>query len=140
MLRSIVYVFATLAVVGLGYWAYHENYKTQDSLNEVASLQRDIGRMREELVVLRAEWAYLNRPDRLRELVLMNYDRLGLLPLAPEQFGRVDQIAYPPPDALPFLPTGESIDVQGAIEMALESIDDLAASPATSDTEGERFP
>lgn len=126
MMRSVVFVLSTLVVMGLGYWAYVENYKTQHALDEVEDLQREIGHMRERLVVLRAEWAYLNRPDRLRDLAEMNFDRLGLLPLAPEQFGRVDQISYPEAaDALPFLPSGESVDVQGR----LDNIEQLETRP-----------
>jgi len=113
MMRTMLFIVSTLAVIGLGYWAYVENYKTQASLNEVEKLQRDIGRMREELAVLRAEWAYLNRPDRLRDLADLNFDRLGLLPLSPEQFGRVDQIAYPPEETM--LPVSDVIDVAGEI-------------------------
>lgn len=86
-----------MAVIGAAFWAYHENYKTQDALSEVETLQRQIGAARERLAFLRAEWAYLNRPDRLRDLADINFDRLGLLPLRPDQFGRVDQIAYPAP-------------------------------------------
>ncbi len=99
-MRVALYILSALAVIGLAYWAYHENYKTQAVLAEAKAMRRDIGQMREELAVLRAEWAYLNRPDRLRALVEMNFDRLGLLPLTPEQFGRVDQVAYPSPAGL----------------------------------------
>lgn len=112
-MRALLYVTATLAVIALGYWAYVENYKTQASLDRVEELQREIGHMREELAVLRAEWAYLNRPDRLRDLADMNFDRLGLLPLAPEQFSRVDQIAYPGHDAE--VPISDAVDVVGEI-------------------------
>jgi len=94
-MRSILYVLTAVFVMFLAYWAYHENYKTQAALDEVEALQRDIGQMREELAMLRSEWAYLNRPDRLRALAEINYERLKLMPLRPEQFGRVDQIAYP---------------------------------------------
>ncbi len=94
-MRSLISVLSAFFVMGLAYWAYQENYRTQEVLKEVRSLQREIGNNREKLGVLRAEWAYLNRPDRLRELVMLNYDKLGLLPLTSDRFGQVDEVAYP---------------------------------------------
>lgn len=102
-MRSIAYVLAALAVFGLAFWAYRENYATQRVLSETRQLQREIGAAQVRLSVLRAEWAYLNRPDRLRELANINFDRLGLLPLRPDQFGRVDEVSYPMVDLLPVL-------------------------------------
>ncbi|MEP3328945.1 cell division protein FtsL [Sedimentitalea sp.] len=102
-MRSIAYVLAALAVFGLAFWAYRENYATQRVLSETQQLQRDIGAAQVRLSVLRAEWAYLNRPNRLRELANINFDRLGLLPLRPDQFGRVDEVSYPTVDLLPLM-------------------------------------
>lgn len=116
-MRSMLSVLSALAVMGLAFWAYQENYRTQMALRDVEGVQQEIGTLREELAVLRAEWAYLNRPDRLRELADLNFDRLGLLPLMPEQFGRVDQIAYPT-EAEVLGPVVNPIDVIGILEAA----------------------
>ena len=112
-MRSLFFILTALAVMGLAFWAYRENYRTQDDLAEIRDLRGEIGQLRESLGVLRAEWAYLNRPDRLQELADLNFDRLGLLPLMPEQFGRVDQISYPVEVLGPVV---NPIDVVGILE------------------------
>lgn len=100
-MRSLAYIMAALAVIALAFWAYQENYRTQFVLNETESLQRKIGASRARLAVLKAEWAYLNRPDRLRDLAEINFDTLQLLPLRPDQFGRIDQVPFAPDPARP---------------------------------------
>jgi hypothetical protein len=120
-LKSFIYVLSAFAVMGLAFWAYHENYKTQKAITEVEDLQRQIGRLMETRSVLRAEWAYLNRPDRLRELADLNFDRLSLMPLRPGQFGHIDQIAYPPePEPMldPELAIDNPVSVIGALPTA----------------------
>jgi len=77
-------------------WAYRVNYATREALDRVAHLRTAIAREREALAVLRAEWAYLNRPDRLRALVILHNDALGLADLTPEQFGEPAMFAYAP--------------------------------------------
>ena len=100
-MRGLFFVLAALAVIGLAFWAYQENYKTQSAIADVRELHGEIGAAHERLGMLRAEWAYLNRPDRLADLADLNFDRLGLLPLMPDAFGAVDQIIYPLPPILP---------------------------------------
>lgn len=99
-MSPILYALSFLAVIGLAFWAYRENYATQKSLRHVEELQAEIATLREALAVQRAEWAYLNRPDRLRELSTINFDRLGLFPLEPTQFGQIGLVSYPVPPAL----------------------------------------
>ncbi|WP_372839633.1 cell division protein FtsL [Phaeovulum sp.] len=94
-MRTLITGVAAMAVMGLAFWAYRENYNTQTAISELTRLQAEIASLREGLAVLDAEWAYLNRPDRLRKLAALNFDRLGLLPLTAYQFGAVTQVAYP---------------------------------------------
>ncbi|MGI3170765.1 cell division protein FtsL [Pseudooceanicola sp. C21-150M6] len=110
-MKALLYVLSFAALIGLGFWAYQENYETKQVIDETERLQHDIGQARARLAALRAEWAYLNRPDRLRELAELTFDSLQLLPLSPDQFGRADQVAYPAPEA-------EVFDLSNSIEVS----------------------
>jgi len=95
-MRAFLYLLCCGAVVSVAYWAYKENYQTQSSIRRVSELQTQIADERESISVLKAEWAYLNRPERLRDLVNLNFGDLGLLPLLPEHFVDIELVAYPP--------------------------------------------
>jgi hypothetical protein len=112
-MRSIFYVVTALIVMGMAFWAYRQNYETQDAMREASLVRSEIAHLRETLGVLRAEWAYLNRPDRLRELADLNFDRLGLLPLTPEQFGSAEEVAFPPD---PMIVITNTVDTIGNLE------------------------
>ena len=118
-MRALLFLLTACAVIASGFWAYRENYATQAALDAVDQRRAAIADARDRLAVLNAEWAYLNRPDRLRDLADLNFDRLGLLPLRPDQFGEVAQVAYPAP---PRLEISDTIDITsaGAGERGLE--------------------
>ena len=113
-MRPVLYVLSFLAVMALGFWAYRENYATQAAQRQMAALQDQIAGLRESLEIQKAEWAYLNRPDRLRELATLNFSRLGLMPMQPLQFGTGTEVAYPPPPVGALAIDGP-IDVQGVL-------------------------
>jgi hypothetical protein len=106
-MRWGLYLSAAALVALCATWAYRVNYATQEAANRVADLRAAIAAEREALAVLRAEWAYLNRPDRLAALVAGPGAALGLAPLTPEQFGEVAQVAYPPPPEPPADPDAD---------------------------------
>lgn len=119
-MKAVLYLSAVVLLAVCATWAYRVNYATQDALNHIADLRGEIAEEREALAVLRAEWAYLNRPDRLRELVAANAEALGLVELAPEQFGEVSEAPFPPPppppapeDLAPAVPDGAT---EGAVK------------------------
>lgn len=92
-MRTLLYILPAIAIMALAFWAYSENYETQGALSEVRALQDEIGTQRETLAILRAEWAYLNRPSRLRDLADLNYGTLGLIPLLPHHFAGLNRSA-----------------------------------------------
>jgi cell division protein FtsL len=85
--RATLFWIALVAAVGFG--LFHVKYKVQALEEEVTQLNSRIVHEQEQLHVLRAEWAYLNRPERLEDL---NRRLLGLVPVSPAQFGILDDL------------------------------------------------
>lgn len=113
-MRSLLYLCTALAVIALAAWAYRENHMTQQAMNQQRALEREITALSEALSIQRAEWAYLNRPDRLRELVDLNFARLKLVPITAAHFGEIGQVAYPMPAARSEI--YNTIELSGEIE------------------------
>jgi hypothetical protein len=113
-MRSLLYLCTALGVIALAAWAYRENHMTQQAMNAQRALEREIVALNEALSIQRAEWAYLNRPDRLRELVDLNFERLKLVPITGTHFGEIGQVAYPMPAAR--TEVFDTIELSGEIE------------------------
>ena len=96
-MRILIFLGSLLAVVGMAYWAYQQNFETQQAQKRVRTLHQEIAATREALAIQRAEWSHLNRPDRLRDLVDLNFDELQLLPMTPDSFGAIAEVPKPLP-------------------------------------------
>ncbi|MGB0411550.1 MAG: cell division protein FtsL [Pikeienuella sp.] len=97
-MRGALYLVGVAMIVAMAFWSYRMNYETQDRVELVRALQRDIVREREAITVLQAEWAYLNAPERLARLADEHRGELGLGPMTPEIFAHVSEVAEPSPD------------------------------------------
>lgn len=97
-MRSLLLIVGVFMVMLFATWAYRVNNETRDAMGRVASLQREIRSERETIAVLEAEWAYLNRPDRLLALSEEHFTELRLMPLHPDHFSDPMKVAYPTPE------------------------------------------
>lgn len=133
-MRVLFGVVTALLVMGLGYWAYMENFRTHDTLREMNRVTAEISVLNEALIMLRAEWAFLNRPDRLRDLAEMNHIQLGLEPLSATAFGGIEQVSFPPqPAPLPvpeapmdLLPSATGPVAEGVLTVAVPSREEIS--------------
>ena len=131
-MRILIFIGSFLAVLGMAYWAYDQNFETKQARDRVRALQVEIADAREAIAIQRAEWAYLNRPERLRDLVDLNFDELQLLPMTPRHFGTIDEVPFPRPDAPAIADTIEGLsDTENAVG---------PAEIAAPDVGGESYP
>ncbi len=79
-----------VAVIGaMAGGLFHLKHEVQRAEDELARVDRDFLASQEAIQVLRAEWSYLNRPDRLSALAKRHLD---LEPLAPAQIGVMEAL------------------------------------------------
>lgn len=82
-------LFWLLAAILIGCGLYQLKYEVQAKEERLARLNRQIQLEQEAIHVLNAEWAFLNRPDRIADLANRH---LELTQVVPAQFGKVAAI------------------------------------------------
>lgn len=84
MILRILNLAAIGALVGSALYAYSIKYDTLMRAERLTKLKASIQRERDAVAVLRAEWQYLNKPERLQALSAKHLD---LAPLQIFQLG-----------------------------------------------------
>jgi hypothetical protein len=83
MIRLSNLVWVTLAVV-VGFGLFQLKHQVQELEDEMFRLNRTILAEQQAIHVLKAEWSYINQPQRLQSLASRHLD---LQPMKPTQFG-----------------------------------------------------
>jgi len=91
-MRTFFYLFSSCLLLMSAYWAYSVNYTTRTAEARVALIENQIIQETDKIEVLRAEWAYLNRPERLTRLAEANFEMLKLVPVRADHYGTVADI------------------------------------------------
>ena len=86
MLRFLLFGTLVVSTFALGLWAYKINYDSRAADQRVKELEKSILLAKKRLKILNAEWAHLNSPDRLRQLVEYYFFELRLTPINPDDF------------------------------------------------------
>jgi cell division protein FtsL len=91
MIRALNIVLI-LAVVGLSVGLYDIKYRAEIAERRAQTIEHQIASEQESIRVLRAEWSYLNQPERLQELA-RRYTKLE--PLQASQIGTFADVPMP---------------------------------------------
>ncbi len=88
MIRHTTVLFLLLAGA-LSVALFSIKYRVQDLEQELTRLNKSIYRERQSIHVLKAEWSYLNNPQRLGELARR---LLGMGPVKPSQLATLEEV------------------------------------------------
>ena len=86
MLKFLLFGTLIASTFVLGLWAYKLNYDSRAANQRVKELEKSILSANKQFKILNAEWAHLNRPDRLRKLAEYYFSELRLTPINPDDF------------------------------------------------------
>ena len=86
MLRFLLFGTLIGSTFAMGLWAYKINYDSRAADQRVKELEKSILSANKQFKILNAEWAHLNRPDRLRKLAEYYFSELRLTPINPDDF------------------------------------------------------
>jgi cell division protein FtsL len=126
-------ILAIVSLMGSAVYAYTIKYQTSYRAEQIAKTQIEIKSERDAIAVLRAEWAFLTRPERIQQLSDRYLDlqattvsQIATAQSLPERAPRVDSI-------------GQTLDALGlgmpnspAIDKTVTSTTPRADKPATT--------
>lgn len=120
----ILNVLAVMALIGSAIYAYTIKYETTFHAEEIMKLKHEIAAKQDQLAMLRAEWAHLIRPERIRGLA----DKfLDLRPVALNQIIKTDALPAKTPKADAI---GRKLEALGLAEPT-NTPGEAAGAPAT---------
>lgn len=86
---KLLHVVAIGALVSSAFYAYTIKYDTTLEAEQLQKIRMKAQRERDAIAVLKAEWQYLNRPDRVQALAVRHLD---LQPFSVTQVVRMSDI------------------------------------------------
>jgi len=92
-MTKLLHIVAISALITSAGYAYTIKYDTLYYSEQVAKLKSKVQRERDAIAVLRAEWQYLDRPDRLQAAADQHLD---LQPMKIQQLARLSDLRARP--------------------------------------------
>lgn len=92
-------ILCFVAFAGAGAWLYQVKHQVATQDRELREIWRQTEQARDRTAILRAEWALLNEPGRLREVAQRH---LTLEAMQPQQFTRLPEMTRRLPGAVAF--------------------------------------
>lgn len=124
-IARILNVIAVIALVVSAVLVYRIKYQATLHAENVVKLKRQISQEVDAVALLKAEWAFLARPDRIQALTLQHLD------LKPLQQSQTVRLASLPSRPVPVDEIGKKLEALGLLgQDASIAIDKDAATPA----------
>ncbi|PIP00562.1 conserved hypothetical protein [uncultured Pleomorphomonas sp.] len=75
---------------------YDMKYEAEIAAENISKKQAEIAQAREDISLLKAEWALLTRPARMQDLLARHQDILNLTPMSSDHIGTLADIPEKP--------------------------------------------
>ncbi|WP_119308162.1 cell division protein FtsL [Cohaesibacter haloalkalitolerans] len=127
MSRLINFLLFLSVLVG-AFWLFQVKHQSKEEGEKIAALEQKIQDEKDALMLLKAEWSYLNRPQRVQRLADEFSNELGLQAIQPYQIGTIGDV----PDR------SEDSALPGTVVNDLEKLLDHAHPAAAKTEQGAR--
>lgn len=115
-MSRLINLLLILFVLMGAFWLFQVKHQAKEEGGKIAILRGQIQEEKDALLLLKAEWSYLNRPQRIQRLTNEFSNQLGLKAIEPYQIGDINDVPDRSGDAT--LPGAVVDDLEGLLEHA----------------------